>query len=92
MQAKHPENAALAVSVDASHPLPAVYDDKTGEKCYGGVAVSNQDRTIVCQNTLNARLEIAAEASLPQIKELLFPEMQSMLQHITQVVGNNQTV
>jgi len=87
-KATNPENGAIDLSVDTSKPLPELHDANTGEKCYGGVAVSNADRTIVCQNTLNARLQIAAESLLPRIKTLLFPDIQAMLQQITLSIVN----
>merc|ERR1712028_323951 len=78
-EAKH--NKSLDVQVDQAHPLPAV-DQTTGEPCYGGIAISNMDHTIICQNTLNARLHIAAEATLPQMKSKLFPTMQQLMNEL----------
>ena len=38
----------------------------------GGVVVSSHGGRIICSNTLDARLAMAYEQQLPQIRELLF--------------------
>jgi len=83
----HPESSQMKVSLDTGHMLQELFDKHTGEKCYGGVVISNEDRTIVCDNTLNARLNIAAEATLPQLKEKLFPTMSQLLANLTACIG-----
>jgi len=78
-EAKH--GKSLDLQVDQAHPVPAT-DQATGEQCYGGIAISNMDHTIICQNTLNARLHIAADACLPQMKSKLFPTMQQLMAEV----------
>jgi vacuolar-type H+-ATPase subunit E/Vma4 len=78
-EAKH--HKVMNVQVDTQHALPDT-DPATGEPSYGGVAISNMDHTIICQNTLNARLHIAAEACLPKMKNQLFPTMQQLMSEL----------
>jgi len=44
------------------------------ESCGGGVVLTAADGKIVCPNTVESRLAIAAEGCLPQIKATLFPQ------------------
>lgn len=44
-----------------------------GGSC-GGVILTSLDKRIVCNNTLQFRLELCFEELLPQIRGLLFPE------------------
>ncbi|KAJ8451170.1 hypothetical protein Cgig2_026979 [Carnegiea gigantea] len=43
-----------------------------GPFCSGGVVLASQDGKIVCENTLDARLEVAFRKKLPQIRRQLF--------------------
>jgi len=49
--------------------LPAIFE---GEKCTGGVLMMNESGKIKVNNTFNARLAIAAEHLLPELKNQLF--------------------
>ena len=51
------------VSIDKENPLP--------EKALGGVELSNSTDTIRLDNTLEARLLLASEGALPEIKAIL---------------------
>ena len=59
---------SCSISLDGSRPL--------SEKSYiGGVKCVGLNGRIVCDNTLNTRLELAAEALLPTIRSSLFPQL-----------------
>ena len=49
--------------------IEIVFDDKhfLDENCIGGVAIASQDERIVCNNTLEQRLNQALTISLPSI-------------------------
>eukprot|EP00945_MAST-04E_sp_MAST-4E-sp1_P001492 g1492.t1 len=55
-------------AVDSSRPL----SEKT---CIGGVKCVGLNGRIVCDNTLNTRLNLTAEALLPTIRATLFPQL-----------------
>lgn len=43
-----------------------------GRHCAGGVVLASRDGKIVCENTLDARLDVAFRKKLPQIRKQLF--------------------
>lgn len=47
--------------------------DSEGGKC-GGVVLMNKEKTITCSNTLDNRMHLCYEESLPTIRKHLFPE------------------
>ena len=51
------------------YPLPEAMD----EGC-GGVVVYNNDKTIWCKNTINARLEQSIFEMMPVVRAQLFPK------------------
>lgn len=52
--------------------LPPAYKNPSTEYCSGGVVLIAQRGRIVCNNTLDARLDIAFEQLTPQIRGMLF--------------------
>lgn len=44
------------------------------ESCTGGISVCSANGTIVCPNTFDARLDIAYQANIPEIRAALFGE------------------
>jgi V-type H+-transporting ATPase subunit E len=53
-------------------PAPSDDDDAHGHFCSGGVVLASRDGKIVCENTLDARLEVVFRKKLPEIRKLLF--------------------
>ncbi|XP_057971468.1 V-type proton ATPase subunit E1 isoform X2 [Malania oleifera] len=51
-------------------PAPASADPHASF-CSGGVVLASQDGKIVCENTLDARLDVAFRQKLPEIRKLL---------------------
>ncbi|KAJ7533718.1 hypothetical protein O6H91_13G061000 [Diphasiastrum complanatum] len=59
--------------VDDNKFLPAASDpSQHGRSCSGGVILATKDGKIVCDNTLDARLEHAFKQNLPEIRRRLF--------------------
>ena len=56
----------VALTVDAARPLPAA------PQCTGGVVLSARNDSILCDNTIDSRLDIAFEQCLPGIRAMLF--------------------
>eukprot|EP01115_Flamella_aegyptia_P001532 TRINITY_DN1251_c0_g1_i2.p1 TRINITY_DN1251_c0_g1~~TRINITY_DN1251_c0_g1_i2.p1 ORF type:complete len:233 (+),score=100.77 TRINITY_DN1251_c0_g1_i2:107-805(+) len=58
--------------VESSLYLPAGPEENPNDFCSGGVILSSNGGRIICSNTLDARLNMAYEQQLPQIRETLF--------------------
>ncbi|KAK4526508.1 hypothetical protein GAYE_SCF25G4424 [Galdieria yellowstonensis] len=63
---KTKEGQQVKAVVDKENFLP--------DTCLGGVIVSSHGGKVVCNNTLEARLETAYQQNLPQLRQLLFGE------------------
>jgi len=51
-----------------------VHKSEEDKKCFGGFIAFNEDLSIICKNTVDARLELCFQDSLPPIRNILFPE------------------
>ncbi|XP_010922792.1 V-type proton ATPase subunit E [Elaeis guineensis] len=70
----HPPN----VNIDRVYlPPPPTSSEAHGTFCSGGVVLASQDGKIVCENTLDARLEVAFRQKLPEIRKRLFGKMEA---------------
>ena len=49
-----------------------IKEDTPAGKC-GGIVLCSEDKLIVCSNTLNERLSLCYEESLPELRKKLFP-------------------
>jgi V-type H+-transporting ATPase subunit E len=49
--------------------------DQAAPSCCGGIVALNGNNSISCNNTLDARLNIAFEEQLPAIRQMLFGDM-----------------
>ena len=49
-----------------------VHKSEESNICFGGVIMTNEDGLIVCKNTLDARLELAYQQMLPDIRRSLY--------------------
>ena len=66
------------VELDFEHdpvlkPKVTVSDTALPDTCGGGVVLTSYNGRIVCSNTIEGRLAIAAEGCLPAIRKMLFP-------------------
>ncbi|GAQ80593.1 Vacuolar H+-ATPase V1 sector subunit E [Klebsormidium nitens] len=64
---------ATSINVDSSTFLPPA--PKSGSHdpaCSGGIVIASKDGKIVCNNTLDARLEISFNQNLPAIRKAMF--------------------
>jgi len=69
-------NKKIIASFDYKHPLPpspANAGPKALVTCAGGVVVGTKGGRIICNNTLDVRLQLAFEAAVPAIRAKLFP-------------------
>ena len=63
----------VKVTLDTSDYLPpAPQGDSELASCCGGVVVYAKNKSIICRNTLDSRLDIAFDALTPQIRGILF--------------------
>ncbi|XP_008803010.1 V-type proton ATPase subunit E-like [Phoenix dactylifera] len=70
----HPPN----INIDHVYlPAPPTSSEAHGTFCSGGVVLASQDGKIVCENTLDARLEVAFRQKLPEIRKRLFGKMEA---------------
>jgi len=68
----------VELDVDLVHFLPSPEDAvNQDEACSGGVILSSHEGRIMCSNTLDARLAMAYEHRLPEIRTTLFGKSQS---------------
>jgi len=51
---------------------PGPKDGQQGASCAGGVTLSALNKTLICRNTLDSRLDIAFAALKPQVRGTLF--------------------
>ncbi|KAL6610389.1 hypothetical protein ACP70R_040358 [Stipagrostis hirtigluma subsp. patula] len=51
--------------------------DAHGPSCSGGVVLASQDGKIVCENTLDARLDVSFRQKLPEIRKKLSSQQKS---------------
>nr|CAD1822017.1 unnamed protein product [Ananas comosus var. bracteatus] len=62
------------VTVDEKVYLPSPPTHHECQEHSGGIVIASQDRKILCENTLDARLDLAFKQKLPQIRRLLYGE------------------
>ncbi|XP_077226784.1 V-type proton ATPase subunit E-like [Tasmannia lanceolata] len=55
-------------------PAPS-HHNVHGPTCSGGVVLASRDGKIVCENTLDARLDVVFRKKLPEIRKLLFGQI-----------------
>eukprot|EP00249_Psilotum_nudum_P010328 c22477_g1_i1 orf=345-1025(+) len=64
---------SVEIHVDDQKFLPLPPDERNiGPSCSGGVVLGSKDGRIVCENTLDVRLDIAFRQNLPEIRRQLF--------------------
>jgi len=70
---------SVDVTLNTNDFLPPGPEQATveGEVCSGGIVVSTLDGRIICANTLDARLSMAFDQQLPQIRTILYGESAS---------------
>uniref|UniRef100_A0A5B6Z3E2 Putative V-type proton ATPase subunit E n=1 Tax=Davidia involucrata TaxID=16924 RepID=A0A5B6Z3E2_DAVIN len=76
---EYAENANVhppEIIVDNVHLPPAPsHHDAHGPFCSGGVVLASRDGKIVCENTLDARLDVVFRKKLPEIRKHLFGQV-----------------
>ena len=73
---------AIEVVKKEEKEMTIVFDDKhyLEESCIGGVSIASKDDRIVCNNTLEQRLNQALAISLPLIRKTIFPSLKNQTQ------------
>ncbi|CDP12113.1 unnamed protein product [Coffea canephora] len=67
---------APEIIVDSIHLPPAPsHHNAHGPSCSGGVVLASRDGKIVCENTLDARLDVVFRQKLPEIRKRLFGQV-----------------
>ncbi|KAK4363828.1 hypothetical protein RND71_019069 [Anisodus tanguticus] len=67
---------APEIIIDDIHLPPAPsHHNMHGPSCSGGVVLASRDGKIVCENTLDARLEVVFRKKLPEIRKCLFGQV-----------------
>ncbi|XP_059668164.1 V-type proton ATPase subunit E1-like [Cornus florida] len=67
---------APKVTIDTVYlPPPPSSAEAHGLSCSGGVVLASQDGKIVCENTLDARLDVVFRQKLPEIRKRLYNKM-----------------
>ncbi|KAL3498952.1 hypothetical protein ACH5RR_041684 [Cinchona calisaya] len=67
---------APEIIVDSIHLPPAPsHHNAHGPFCSGGVVLASRDGKIVCENTLDARLDVVFRKKLPEIRKRLFGQV-----------------
>ncbi|XP_074592422.1 V-type proton ATPase subunit E-like [Curcuma longa] len=69
----HPPN--IVVDTNVYLPPAPSHHNAHGLHCSGGVALASIDGKIVCENTLDARLDVAFRKKLPEIRKHLYGQV-----------------
>ncbi|KAK4432227.1 V-type proton ATPase subunit E2 [Sesamum alatum] len=70
--AKKAKVQAPSITIDKVYlPPPPSSKQPLGPSCTGGVVLASQDGKIVCENTLDARLDVVFRQKLPEIRRRL---------------------
>ena len=75
-------NKAIQCVRNEQSEITIIFDDKhfLDESCIGGVSIASKDDRIVCNNTLEQRLNQALTISLPLIRKTVFPSLKNQSQ------------
>ncbi|KAF3448658.1 hypothetical protein FNV43_RR09371 [Rhamnella rubrinervis] len=57
------------------HHFNLGHHDEHGPFCSGGVVLASRDGKIVCENTIDARLDVVFRKKLPEIRKLIFGQV-----------------
>jgi len=79
---KEKTGSSVELKIDENNYLPpGPTPGQKGAACSGGVILSAQEGKIICRNTLDARLGLAFEQRLPDIRTTLFGKSKSRVHH-----------
>jgi len=63
----------IKVNVDDTKFLPEFTETEGVDSCMGGIVLHTRKGRIVCSNTLDDRLQLVYQESIPELRKLLFP-------------------
>ena len=70
----------IKVNVDQNRYLPEYDETEGAESCMGGIVLHTRKGRIVCSNTLDDRLQLVYQESVPEIRKILFPSFKKNVQ------------
>lgn len=70
----------LKLNVDENRYLPEYDETEGAESCMGGIVLHTRKGRIVCSNTLDDRLQLVYQESVPEIRKILFPSFKKTVQ------------
>jgi vacuolar-type H+-ATPase subunit E/Vma4 len=63
----------IKVNLDKDRYLPEYDETEGAESCMGGIVLHCRKGRIVCSNTLDDRLQLVYQESIPEVRKILFP-------------------
>jgi V-type H+-transporting ATPase subunit E len=69
------KDVPIKVNVDENKFLPEYNETEGAESCMGGILLHTRKGRIVCSNTLDERLQLVYQESVPELRKLLFPSI-----------------
>ena len=69
------DDIPCTVSIDDKNRLPEYNENDPTNSCLGGFVMYCRKNRIVCSCTLDDRIEMAYQQSIPQIRAALFPSL-----------------
>lgn len=63
----------IKVVLDQGKHLPEYDENEGAESCMGGLVLHCKKGRIVCSNTLDDRLQLVYQESIPEVRRILFP-------------------
>ena len=68
------------VNLDEGRHLPEYDETEGAESCMGGIVLHCKKGRIVCSNTLDDRLQLVYQESVPEVRRILFPSFKKPVQ------------
>jgi V-type H+-transporting ATPase subunit E len=75
------QEVVIKVTLDHGKHLPEYDETEGAESCLGGVVLHCRKGRIVCSNTLDDRLQLVYQESIPEVRRILFPSFKKPSQH-----------
>ena len=70
----------IKVNLDENRYLPEYDETEGADSCMGGVVLHCRKGRIVCSNTLDDRLNLVYQESIPEVRKILFPSFKKNVQ------------
>lgn len=70
----------IKVNLDEGRYLPEYDETEGADSCMGGIVLHCRKGRIVCSNTLDDRLNLVYQESIPEVRRILFPSFKKPVQ------------